>query len=98
MRYLLLLAFFTFSHFCTRAQTLVPNWVDDLGGATGTANTTGVAVDKQNNVYITGYFSGTVDFDPSAGVKNLTSAGGGQYFCGEIYIGRYIDMGRIYGR
>src|SRR5262249_25516325 len=28
------------------------------------------------NVYVTGYFQGTVDFDPSGGTANLTSAGG----------------------
>ncbi len=34
-----------------------------------------VAVDAQGNVFTTGIFQGTVDFDPSVGVFSLTSAG-----------------------
>jgi hypothetical protein len=34
-----------------------------------------VTVDDDVNVYLTGYFSGTVDFDPGAGTDNHTSAG-----------------------
>jgi len=35
-----------------------------------------IATDSIGNVYVTGYFKGTVDFDPNAGVYNLTSLGG----------------------
>jgi len=34
-----------------------------------------IAVDGNVNVYLAGYFSGTVDFDPSSGSDNHTSAG-----------------------
>jgi hypothetical protein len=34
-----------------------------------------LAVDGTGNVYLTGPFQGTVDFDPGSGVVNLTSAG-----------------------
>ena len=34
-----------------------------------------VSVDNGGNVYTTGWFEGTVDFDPSAGVNNVTSSG-----------------------
>ena len=33
-----------------------------------------IAVDGSGNVYTTGPFTGTVDFDPGAGTSNLTSA------------------------
>ena len=36
----------------------------------------GVAVDVTSNAYITGYFEGSVDFDPSPGVDEHTSNGG----------------------
>ena len=35
----------------------------------------GITVDTSGNVYATGFFNGTVDFDPGPGIFNLTSAG-----------------------
>lgn len=40
----------------------------------------GVAVDDIGNVYTIGNFPGTVDFDPGAGVYNMTSSGGNDIF------------------
>lgn len=34
-----------------------------------------IAVDLTGNVYLTGYFTGTVDFNPGSGVYNLTATG-----------------------
>ena len=54
-------------------------WAQQMGGADSKLGT-GVAVDGSGNVYTTGSFAGTVDFDPSAGVFNLTSAGSEDIF------------------
>jgi uncharacterized protein (DUF2249 family) len=43
-----------------------------------------IAVDAASNVYTTGYFQGTVDFDPGAGNYNLTSGGGGDIFISKL--------------
>lgn len=36
---------------------------------------TGIAIDDSSNVYVTGFFEGTTDFDPGPGIVSLTSAG-----------------------
>jgi hypothetical protein len=47
-------------------------------------------LDASNNVYITGTYSGTKDFDPSAGVTNLTP--NGTY---DVYLVKYNSSGAI---
>lgn len=40
----------------------------------------GIALDQAGNVYTTGYFNNRVDFDPGAGVTNISSAGATDIF------------------
>ncbi|MCY7421351.1 MAG: SBBP repeat-containing protein [Chitinophagaceae bacterium] len=49
-------------------------WVKSMGGTAGD-ECRSLAVDVSGNVYTTGYFNGTSDFDPGASVSNLTTIG-----------------------
>jgi hypothetical protein len=54
-------------------------WAKSFGGA-GRDYGHSIAVDASGNVYTTGYFEQTVDFDPGAGTSNLTSVGARDVF------------------
>jgi len=54
-------------------------WVKQIGGTSNDFGYT-ITTDAGGNIYTTGYFKGTVDFDPGAGTTNLTSAGGFDIF------------------
>ncbi len=47
-------------------------WARDIGGGTASAAGSGIAVDTAGNLYTTGSYSHTVDFDPGSGVFRLT--------------------------
>lgn len=51
-------------------------WAKNLGGPNQQTGG-GIAVDNVGNVYTTGYFRGTTDFDPGPGTYNLTAEGTG---------------------
>ncbi|MCC6794132.1 MAG: SBBP repeat-containing protein [Candidatus Hydrogenedentes bacterium] len=58
-------------------------WAQQIGGSLGDGAYS-AAVDSGGNVYTTGPFSGTVDFDPGAGTVNLTSLGGFDVFVSKL--------------
>ncbi len=54
-------------------------WVKQMGGNDYDV-VNSITTDAGGNVYTTGYFYGTADFDPGAGTTNLISAGGDDIF------------------
>jgi hypothetical protein len=54
----------------------IPNlkWANKMGGKESDSGSD-IAVDAEGNVYTTGGFRGTGDFDPGSGIFNMTSAG-----------------------
>ncbi|HKR04008.1 MAG TPA: T9SS type A sorting domain-containing protein [Bacteroidia bacterium] len=61
-------------------------WLKQIGG---TGNESGsIYINASNDIYVTGQFNGTVDFDFSASVNNLTSSG-----TGDIFIAKYDASG-----
>jgi len=63
-------------------------WARTWGGSDDNDEGYGVAVDGSGNVYVTGYFHGTVDFDPGSGVDNHTS--NGQY---DVFLSKFDPLG-----
>ena len=64
-------------------------WAKSVGGTSGD-NGEKIAVDGSGNVYVTGFFQGTADFDPGSGTTNLTSAGSN-----DVYFAKYSSDGKL---
>ena len=64
-------------------------WAKAFGGM-GIPVSHALAVDSNQNVYTTGYFSGTSDFDPGTGVYNVTPVGSFDIFvCKQDPLGNF---------
>lgn len=61
-----------------------------IGSSAGNDSPTSLFLGAGNNIYVTGYFEGAVDFDPGAGSANLTSAGGF-----DIFLAKYDTNGNL---
>jgi hypothetical protein len=55
-------------------------WAKSIGGSNNRDIGESITGDSLGNVYITGRFRGTVDFDPNFGIWNLSSVGGEDIF------------------
>jgi hypothetical protein len=64
-------------------------WVKQIGNS-GADAAIDLRVDSASSLYVTGRFSGTVDFDPSAATKALTSAGQG-----DVFVGKFASDGSL---
>lgn len=59
------------------------NWVKNMGGISSDGGIS-IALDGSNNIYTTGYFFGTADFDPGAATFTLASAGSTDIFVSQL--------------
>jgi len=50
-------------------------WADDMGNSSGGDQGSAIKIDPSGNPVVTGSYFGAVDFDPGAGVYNLTATG-----------------------
>ncbi|MCP4438044.1 MAG: T9SS type A sorting domain-containing protein [Aureispira sp.] len=54
-------------------------WAKSIGG-TSNEHTYGMEINNSNDIYITGFFEGSIDFNPNAGINNSTSNGSSDIF------------------
>lgn len=80
---LLVLCIVTFNN--TNAQNF--EWVKTMEGSD---RITSIVTDTNGNIFTTGHFSGTVDFDPGVGIVSLTSLGQA-----DMFITKLNDLGDL---
>ncbi len=66
-------------------------WAIGFGNPTG-KNIHGIILDILGNIYLTGFFRNTVDFDPGPGIFNLT---GSAVHVKDIYLAKYDPLGNF---
>lgn len=71
-------------------------WARALGG-TSKDQAYSLALDGSGNVYLTGGFQGTADFDPGAGVLQLTSSGSYDFFIAKLTTGGNLVWAKAMG-
>lgn len=71
-------------------------WAVQIGGTTGDEGR-GITLDASGNIYVTGYFSGTADFDPGSGTSNMISAGSNDIFVLKLNSSGALVMSRQMG-
>lgn len=72
-------------------------WAKSLG-SDNTDNVLGLEIDGNGNVFVTGWYAGTFDADPSGSVVNLTYVGGSDMFIVKLNSsGGYVWSGQISG-
>ena len=73
-------------------------WARQIGGSgTRDVEASGIAIDASGNVYSTGFFQETADFDPGPGTFNLTSAGSSDVFVSKLDSGGNFVWARQMG-
>ena len=93
----LLLVFALFSTSPGYSQDPTFEWVFNAGAATTFSGGYGIGHDDLGNVYTTGRFTGSIDFDPGAGTAILTSAGAQDTYITKVDAGGNLVWARRVG-
>lgn len=80
----LLIVLIVFINFNIKIEAQNFVWAKSMSGANWIDQGRAVTVDSVGNLYITGYFFGTVDFDPGIGIFNLVSSGVNDIFISKL--------------
>lgn len=86
LRFTILVFFILFSSE-TFSQAVDLSWIKTMGG-TGADIANAAGLDAAGNIYVTGNFGGTADFDPGPAVYQLTALG-----TNDIYVAKYNSDG-----
>lgn len=68
------------------------HWAKGIHG-NGAEHSRSIALDNAGNLYITGDFDYTADFDPGLGIANITPLGGP-----DVFFAKYDNNGTFYGQ
>jgi len=70
-------------------------WVKDFGSNSSIyeEGANSIALDASNNVIVTGYFKGMIDFDPGPAVYNMSAGGGIGYGTNQVFILKLTSNG-----
>jgi hypothetical protein len=66
-------------------------WIKTMPNPSTDENAMNLELDGSNNIYLSGFFTGTCDFDPSPATFNLTSMAGNK----DIYVAKYDSNGNF---
>ncbi|MBK9637795.1 MAG: hypothetical protein IPO63_08225 [Bacteroidetes bacterium] len=87
MKRIFLLLIFNFIILKVAAQPAFA-WAKSIGNSSSDEYVTGMKIDNNGFIYITGFFSGTLDFNPGTSTNNLTSNG-----LTDIFVAKYSSAG-----
>ena len=79
---LITLLIFFLSSFLMHSQIF--EWAKAFGSSSGWDEAKSIALDSNGNIYTTGQFEGTVDFNPSTAIFNLTSLNDESFFISKL--------------
>lgn len=79
------------------SRNLLASWVEGFGGAGAEYIRGSQAMDPSGNLFISGYFSQTVDFDAGPGSTNHTSNGGADAFAAKYASDGALVWARSFG-